>query len=295
MKMTGRSCHGDEIWETEIEEEEEEEEALSFCDLPVKEKQQAMRTSSSAAVETEEFDFKQWRPAPPMLAADELFFQGQMLPLRLSFSSENRQSNINELFGGNLWNRSESMDHNMLRFRNGSCSSSSSRSHYSRSSSHSNNSVSIPTNSKPRTQKNVFHSHPSPTPQIRSFSTSSHRSRSRSSSRWEFFRLGLLRTPGMELQDLKTRTTTTTATGTAAHKTTASILGVVSCKKSVDAVPATAAKNRIRNEKVLNNNNNNNNSVEIREKEKEKERRVSHRRTFEWLKQLSHATFGEEQ
>ena len=105
----------------------------------------------------------------------------------------------------------------------------------------------------------------------------------------------------MELHDLKTRTTTTTTTTTTtstAHKTTASILGVVSCKRSVETVPTTTgSKNRIRRENVLENNkkNNDDNKVEIREKEKEKERRVSHRRTFEWLKQLSHATFGEEQ
>ena len=142
MKIIGRrSCHGDERCEEEDkeetqidddddEEEEEEEEALSLCDLPVKEKQQPTRSVSTTVVETDQdFDFNHWRPPPsPMLTADDLFFQGHMLPLRLSFSSENSQNN-----NGNLWCRSESMDgNNMLRFRNESTSSSSSRSHYSR-------------------------------------------------------------------------------------------------------------------------------------------------------------------
>lgn len=137
MKILGRrSCHGDERSceeedkeETQIDDDDDEEEALSLCDLPVKEKQQPSRSVSATIVETEDFDFNNWRPPPsPMLTADDLFFQGHMLPLRLSFSSENSQNN-----NGNLWSRSESMDrNNMLRFRNGSTSSSSSRSHYSR-------------------------------------------------------------------------------------------------------------------------------------------------------------------
>ena len=115
----------------------------------------------------------------------------------------------------------------------------------------------------------------------------------------------------MELHDLKTRTTNAgafEAAPTVGQKTTASFLGVVSCKKSVETIPA--AK-KIRNwsgnivkkrnekgkgigigirEKELNDN------VEIREKEKEKATRLSHRRTFEWLKQLSHATtFADQQ
>ncbi|XP_022947585.1 uncharacterized protein LOC111451408 [Cucurbita moschata] len=295
------TIHGEE----HDKQDEDEEEALSLCDLPVKEKQQPSLLNENPI--TEDFDFNHWPPPPsppPMCAADDIFFQGHLLPLRLSVSSDNTH---NHFFSKPLSARSESMDHNMLRFRNGSSSSSSnsSRSHYSRCSSISNNSISIPTNSKPRTQNNVFHSHPSPTPQIRSFSTFGRRSRSRSSSRWDFFRVGLLRTPGMELHDLKTRTTVSNAVPTVGQKTTASFLGVVSCKKSVETIPAAKKiKNwsgnigKKRNEKgkgigirekELNDN------VEIREKEKEKATRLSHRRTFEWLKQLSHATFADQQ
>ncbi|XP_022149472.1 uncharacterized protein LOC111017891 [Momordica charantia] len=272
----------------------EEEEELSFCDLPVKEEQNPIITAVQIADQDDDdegFDFKH-RPAvaPAMCAAEEVFFQGHMLPFgRLSFSSsENGLNNNNNNLGRNLWFRSESMDHNVLRFSSSSRSSSTSTSHYSRCSSISNNSISIPTtsSSKARAEKNnVFHSHPSPTPQIRSFSTSSHRSRCRSSSRsrWHFFRLGLLGTPGvMELHDLKTRTTNTMATAVPKPTGTGSFLGVVSCKRSVEAIPAAPVRSSSRNFQ--------------KEKEKEKkakegeERRVSHRRTFEWLKQLSHAT-----
>ncbi|KAG7020165.1 hypothetical protein SDJN02_16847 [Cucurbita argyrosperma subsp. argyrosperma] len=283
----GRSCHGDETWEEQNQiQEQEDEEALSFCDLPLKETQPPLNLNetpirSSAAVQSEDFDFNHCPPPlpQPMCAADEVFFQGHILPLRHSFSSEN--SHNNPFFPRNSSTRSESSD--MLRFRNGSTSSSSSRSHYSRSSSISNNSISIPTNSKPRSHNNVFHSHPSPTPQIRSHSTSGRRSRS--SSRWDFFRLGLLRTPGMELHDLKTRTNSASAAATpAAHTTAGSFLGVVSCKKSVDTVAAAGKKKRSENGKE-----------KEKEKEKERETRVSHRRTFEWVKQLSHASSGDEQ
>ncbi|XP_023006931.1 uncharacterized protein LOC111499574 [Cucurbita maxima] len=294
------TIHGDEHdnQDEEDEEEEEEEEALSMCDLPVKEKQQPLLLDENPI--TEDFDFNHW-PPPPMCAADDIFFQGHLLPLRLSVSSDNTH---NHFFSKPLSARSESMDHNMLRFRNGSSSSSnSSRSHYSRCSSISNNSISIPTNSKPRTQNNVFHSHPSPTPQIRSFSTFGRRS----SSRWDFFRVGLLRTPGMELHDLKTRTTNGAAfeaEPTVGQKTRGTFLGVVSCKKSVDTIPAAKKiKNwsgnivKKRNEKgkgIGIRENELNDNVEIREKEKEKATRLSHRRTFEWLKQLSHATFADQ-
>lgn len=169
-----------------------------------------------------------------------------------------------------------------------------------RCSSISNNSNSNPTtnNSKPRSQNNVFHSHPSPTPQIRSFSTSSgRRSRSRrSSSRWDFFRLGLLRTPRMELHDLKTRTTTTavTATASTAPQKTTLFLGVVSCKKSVDTIPSNYIINNKKSEKVISEELNDVEKMNQKEKEKEKETRLSHRRTFEWLKQLSHATVADQ-
>ncbi|KAJ6378491.1 hypothetical protein OIU78_028682 [Salix suchowensis] len=84
------------------EEEEEEEESLSLCDLPVKmvkgENNQAARDQEAhqeTETNQEEFDFGPIRGGDGslsnrsyMCAADDIFFRGQILPLRLSVSSE---------------------------------------------------------------------------------------------------------------------------------------------------------------------------------------------------------------
>ncbi|CAJ1929395.1 unnamed protein product [Sphenostylis stenocarpa] len=76
----------------EEEGEEEEIEALSLCDLPVNlindEAQPKPKPDSQITETQEDFDFRLWG-APfssesEMCAADEVFFQGQILPLRLS-------------------------------------------------------------------------------------------------------------------------------------------------------------------------------------------------------------------
>lgn len=100
------------------QEEEEEEEALSLSDLPINlvktEETQLRRESDEEGgggrggeeegsgyskeheKEEPEFDFGWWGNNGPrgslesqMCAADELFFKGQILPLRLSVSSDN--------------------------------------------------------------------------------------------------------------------------------------------------------------------------------------------------------------
>ncbi|KAE8655172.1 putative Late embryoproteinsis abundant protein group 8 protein [Hibiscus syriacus] len=134
-----------------------------------------------------------------MCAADEVFFQGQILPLRLSVSSASGLTGCRE----DSLSRSESMDHGSLsRFTSVSSSSRSS----------SFNSISNDSSSyyksKPVKTRNNFNIHPSPKPHIRS--SRAHRPvnvgrRNPKSSMWDFFRLGLVRAPELELTDLKTR------------------------------------------------------------------------------------------
>lgn len=207
------------------EEEQEEDEALSLCDLPdnlIKEENESSNKEEAQATvdETnqEDFDFGPWGGSlstkSEMCAADDIFFQGQILPLRLSVSSESGANKVKQdssLNPSRCVSRSESMDHNSVGgFTSFSSRSSSSRSsHYSSSSTSSSVATAITRISKPRIQSQYFHSHPSPKPQIRLSSTSlgsnAGSNRNRNSSVWEFFRLGLVRTPEIELQDLKVR------------------------------------------------------------------------------------------
>ncbi|KAJ9177340.1 hypothetical protein P3X46_012571 [Hevea brasiliensis] len=199
-------------------EEEEEAEALSLCDLPVNLIKEENQSSKEAAQETEasqeDFDFGPWggslSTSSEMCAADDIFFQGQILPFRLSVSSETglnklRQDTMNP---SRCVSRSESMDHGSIGgFTSFSSRSSSSRSQFSsRSTSAFNTSKII---SKPRIQ-NQFHTQPSPKPQIRLSSSTSlgnaGSNRNRKSTVWDFLKLGLVRTPEIELQDLKVRT-----------------------------------------------------------------------------------------
>ncbi|XP_022752077.1 nuclear transcription factor Y subunit alpha-like [Durio zibethinus] len=232
MKSTAISCVDEEKWEAE-----EEEEALSLCDLPVnlieEENQVQPRNEEdgeSQAIKTEEdFNFGSWGGSlstePEMCSADEVFFKGQILPLRLSVSSDSgltrcRQDSQNT---SRCLSRSESMDHGSLsRFTSVSSSSRSSStrsSHYSASSNNSstvtarnfnsitNSSSNSNTKSKPIKIRNNFNTHPSPKPQIRLSKTRpvNVSSRNQKSSMWDFFRLGLVRAPELGLQDLKVR------------------------------------------------------------------------------------------
>ncbi|XP_025014163.1 uncharacterized protein LOC8285641 [Ricinus communis] len=201
---------------------EEEEEALSLCDLPVnliEEEIQSRKEEEACRPETEiiqeDFNFGKWDDSE-MCAADDIFFDGQILPFRLSVSSESgigpnnccKQDSLNR---NRCLSRSESIDHGSTAgFTSFSSRSSSSRSQLS---STSTNSSSVNTTSsrisKPRFQ-NQFHAHPSPKPQIRLSNNSlgnaaTNKSR-KSSTVWDIFRLGLVRAPEIELQDLKTRT-----------------------------------------------------------------------------------------
>ncbi|KAE8709568.1 putative Late embryoproteinsis abundant protein group 8 protein [Hibiscus syriacus] len=200
--------------EEKREADEEEEEALSLCDLPVnlnKEENQQVEEDDVEQTQTskteEDFKFVSWGASlsikPEMCAADEVFFKGQILPLRHSVSSDSavkgfRQDSHNTSV---CLSRSDSMDHGSLsRFTSVSSSTSTRSSHYSTSSS----------NAKPMAIKirNNFNAHPSPKPQIRLMSktrTPNVNSRNQRSSIWDFFSVGLVRAPEFELRDLKLR------------------------------------------------------------------------------------------
>ena len=217
------------------EDEEEEEEALSLCDLPVtlindkdqdKARKQDPLFSETQGEEEEEqdFDFNSWgglfSKEPEMCAADEVFFQGQILPLRHSFSSEpssltkgpqSDHGNKQQFKFNRCESMSESMDHGSLsEFRSNSSSRSSSV--RSQNSSISSTSSSTTTTTTPRVSKpkirNQFHTIPSPKPQLRQSSSVPRQAISqgrKSSSAWEFFRLGVVPAPEIGLQDLKVR------------------------------------------------------------------------------------------
>ncbi|TKY55646.1 membrane-associated kinase regulator [Spatholobus suberectus] len=198
--------------EEEEEDEEQEEEALSLCDLPITLDDEPGNQEHSHANEAtqEEFDFRSWgapfSEEPEMCVADEVFFKGQILPLRVSFSSEAgllaTVSQSQQHYGKQFINesRSESLD-----FR----SNNSSRSSSLRSQNSSSSTSSTTTTTKPRGVRNQFHTHPSPKPQLRvsaptQLSSFGGQGR-KSSSSWGIFRLGVVPAPEIGLQDLKVR------------------------------------------------------------------------------------------
>lgn len=95
--------------------------------------------------------------------------------------------------------------------------------------------------------RNRFHSQPSPTPQIR-FSKNTHRninSYNRKSTMWSLFRVGLVTTPEVALQDLKIRrnkhsNTSQNNSRNNSHQRKRTFLG--SCKCSVETVPSNMVK-----------------------------------------------------
>ncbi|CAK9144016.1 unnamed protein product [Ilex paraguariensis] len=199
--------------EVEEEEEEEEETTLSLCDFPINEESQSVKHEAEANEPQEDFNFGSWGGSvlteTEMCAADEVFFQGQILPLRHSVSSESG-------FAG-IGNDSRNFSRCVSRAESvGRCYSGGSSSYSSRSSSinsrNSSNSCSALTSKpyKPRRNRNQFHSHPSPTPQIR-FSSARHGNfnnfshHSQQSMIWSFLRLGLVQKPEIASLDLKLR------------------------------------------------------------------------------------------
>ncbi|MBA0562567.1 hypothetical protein Golob_007600 [Gossypium lobatum] len=183
--------------------------------------------------------------------------------------------------------------------------------------------------SNPNKSINNFNTHPSPKPQIRLSKTrpmniSSSRNQT-SSSVWDFFRLGLVRAPELEFHELKIRTNNNNnpsrnsvsrnSSCSSSNSQLDSIKGFLrkglfsGCKCSVNVVE-TVPLNKIaviksmmikkksekekamfqaameEKTKLL---------QEVKIKKKMKEKRVlSRHRTYEWLKELSHAGFVDE-
>ncbi|KAF7809898.1 putative membrane-associated kinase regulator 1 [Senna tora] len=280
--------------EEEEEQEEEEEEALSLCDLPdnlnKQEDDEAKRKPDS---HDEEFDFLLWDGSfSEMCVADEVFFQGQILPLRPAGSAPT----------GFKFNRSGSMGSELSRSYSSRSSSIGSQNSSISNSSSSSSSASI---SKPRIMRNhQFHTHPSPKPQIIKAASSTSNSRQvsffssnsnrKSISAWEFFRLGVAPAPEITgLQDLKVRCAKKSSSNNNSDKSNHSLKQLVGkgsgffsgCKCSI-TVPSdiiimkkteSGSTKHAMKEKVV---------LEIK-KQKQGKKVMSRRRTFEWIKELS--------
>ncbi|KAK8606882.1 hypothetical protein V6N13_052635 [Hibiscus sabdariffa] len=231
MESAAINCNEQQRWEAE--EEDEDEEALSFCDLPVsfiKEENQIQPRSEEAgesqAIKTQEdFNFGSWgnflSTEPEMCAADEVFFKGRILPFRFSVSSYSGPTGCHSQDNqkkSRCLSRSESTDHSSLsRFpsvTSSSRSSSTGSSHYSTNSSSNSSKVTARnfnsitnSKSKPNESRNNLDAHPSPKPQIKLSKTRpvNISSRNQTSTMWDFFRLGLVRAPQLELDYVKIR------------------------------------------------------------------------------------------
>ncbi|XP_018434297.2 uncharacterized protein LOC108806633 [Raphanus sativus] len=285
----GRTCtedeetllisHRNQVQENE-EEDEDEEEALSLSDLPVNSSNVKVHFPKQSKSEEEEeeidsgFEFEigssfrlgsdSCEPAPEMSTADELFSEGRILPLRHSVSLD---------AGSNrLITRSESVE--FRRTRAGS----------------------------DRKIKNNFidYSQPSPNPQIirRSSSMTARVSSIRnpkSSSIWDFLRLGLVRTPEIELRTpanarvsvSRNSSCSSTSTSSNSKKTGGESRSrsrrksflFADCKCSAATETVVPVKMKI-------------NEAEEKQRrkktaKKEEKTAFARKRTFEWLKELS--------
>ncbi|KAJ0239101.1 Uncharacterized protein HA466_0236070 [Hirschfeldia incana] len=267
------------------DEEEEEEEALSLSDLPVNSSDVKVnfpkQSKSEEEVEIDSgFEFEigssfrlgsdSCEPAPEMSTADELFSEGRILPLRHSVSLDDAGSN-------RLITRSGSVE--FRRTRAGS----------------------------DRKIKNNFidYSQPSPNPQIRRSSSMTARVNSirnpKSSSIWDFLRLGLVRTPEIELRTSASnarvssvsRNSSCSSTSTSSNskrtgesrsrnrrksflfadcKCSAATETVVPVKMKINVSGGETTEEKQRRKKTA---------------KKEEKTAVARKRTFEWLKELS--------
>ncbi|KAK8673946.1 hypothetical protein V6N13_112255 [Hibiscus sabdariffa] len=331
--------------------EEEEEEALSLCDLPVnlvKEENQTQPRNEEDGESQEDFNFGSWgdflSTKPEMCAADEVFFKGQILPFRVSVTSPGGSTRCHRQDSqktSGFLPRSESMDYSSLsRFTSvtsSSRSSSTGSSHYSiNSSSNSSkltaknfNSITNP-KSKPNEIRNNFNTqYPSPKPQVRLSKTRpvNISSRNQTSSMWDFFRLGLVRAPELELDYMKIRNNNSNRNSVSRNSSCNSsninqldsIKGFLrkglfgGCKCSVNVVETVPLNKIVVIKSMMKKNSEKGKATshaameektkllqqEPKIKKKMKEKREgkqasSRHRTYEWLKELSHASFVDE-
>ncbi|XP_009112372.1 uncharacterized protein LOC103837748 [Brassica rapa] len=254
------------------DQEDEEEEALSLCDLPVNLSNEKVDQFPKQSKEEEEFQFEtgssfrlgsdSCEPALEMSTADELFSEGLILPFRHSVSLDAGLPGSNRLIS-----RSESVD-------------------YRRTGAGSNRKI-----------KNNFidYSQPSPQPQIRRSSSMTARVNSirnhKSSSIWDFLRLGLVRTPEIELRTAKvsvSRNSSCSSTSTSSNsKKTESrssnwrrsfLFGDCRCSAATETIVPVKINVSGETEKK-------------KTAKKEEKTAVARKRTFEWLKELSQVGF----
>ncbi|ONK59981.1 uncharacterized protein A4U43_C08F12960 [Asparagus officinalis] len=185
-------------WETFSDEDDDDgnnsnnDDALSLSDLPVGCLAEKQATGCKPSEALEDFEFRTCgnglllKPGPAaeahMCVADDIFFKGQLLPLKSCSSQSDRSLSSNSVSSTS------------------NCSSSSvSRSQSS--SSHSSNC------DAPRLSiSNKFYAHPSPRPQvIRTNISSGRKSTGSAPPRWALLRLGVVKTPEIELNGLKLR------------------------------------------------------------------------------------------
>ncbi|WOK94421.1 hypothetical protein Cni_G03123 [Canna indica] len=148
--------------------------------------------------------------AADMCAADDLFFNGQILPLRPSVAPSRCGSWSDSV------DRSSTPGLDTSR-SNSNSSSSSRRSSNCVSRSHSSNSSTPSVTaasevSRPPSLSNNFYAHPSPKPQLRSArpkTTAGRRSASSAPPGWGVFLLGLVRAPQIDLHDSRPRRSST--------------------------------------------------------------------------------------
>lgn len=262
----------------------EEEEALSLCDLPVNLPNENIELRSIDK-EDEEFEFgigssfragsDSCEPAPEMSTADELFFKGRILPLRHSVSLD---AGLNE--PTRLITRSESVEFRRTGIRSD------------------------------RKIKNNFidYSQPSPQPQIRRSSSMTARVNSirnpKSSSIWDFLRLGLVRTPEIELRTTagnaklsvsRNSSCSSTSTSSNSKKTGESrsrnrrrsfLFSDCKCSVATETmmVPVKIKVSSGETEEKQR-------KMEKKTAKKEEKTAMARKRTFEWLKELSQVGF----
>ncbi|KAI3768292.1 hypothetical protein L2E82_18846 [Cichorium intybus] len=270
--------------------EDEEEETLSLCDLPSND-QEIETNSKKEDNNQEDFEFRLCYSGAACLSpenmcnAEEVFFQGQILPLRHSVSSGTDEIT-------RQINRSASMSVVSSRTIN--------RNGYKY---------------KPSI-RNQFHSHPSPSPRIRtqSFRTLSH-SNPKTSSLWSFLQVGLLKPQEIGLSDLKNRSKRFGSHNSNSSSTSSSMNSTIDqnqnqnqtqihrkntkkkqrlffsgCKCTADSIESTIKETNPKKKTTKEENMLQFQNSQVSKESKmigERKQTASRHRTFEWLKQLS--------
>ncbi|KAL8266215.1 hypothetical protein R6Q59_003559 [Mikania micrantha] len=260
--------------EQESEPRIDNDEALSLCDLATNEHEvpeQNHPEQRFSDEQEEDFAFggdSSHSPENKMCSADELFFRGQILPLRHSVTLPSR-----------FTTRTQEFTRSISCSRSEPVSVASSRSSSTRSST----SGSEINGYKPIIRnRNQFHSYPSPTPQIRTRSV--RHSYPKSSLKWSFLQLGPMKLQEIGLADLRNRRERNHENEKEKH-----VLSFAGCKCSANVIESTVSS-RMSMVKPTTLNEPETGSAGLRiSKERNVERRehaVSDHRTSKWLKQL---------